>query len=175
MNNTIRILIGAIILLTALNLFNTWRSSKLEKEKNELVKAVNDLYVKLNENSKEEEIEVADYMAKLQRYADKLWFAGKNDNDSLVAFYVHEIEESMEIVADNEIMDEGVNVSQLMTIMGLPALENFESSIKRSAKDSFEIHYQNLITGCNNCHRLSKHGFIKIIKPENPAYDNQIY
>src|SRR5947208_2029132 len=64
-------------------------------------------------------VEIADIMTKLQRHANKLYFAGKFENWPLADFYVEEIEETVNDVARKEIMDRQVNISGLM-----PALMN---------------------------------------------------
>jgi len=119
--------------------------------------------------------ELADAMTKLQRHINKLWFAGKNKNWELANFYAHEIEEVMEEVEKREVMEEGVNISKLIPLMGYPAVKKVEEAIKQEDIEAFNLEYANLITNCNSCHKTSKYSFIQIKIPESPVMDNQYY
>ncbi len=122
-----------------------------------------------------EEIEVAISMNHIQRHANKLYFAGQNENWPLAGFYVHEIEETMEEIADGHVEDDGINISQLMEALGIPALEGLEKSIAAKNKAEFNTAYNLLVTTCNNCHQSTNHPYIVIQNPKTPALDNQVY
>lgn len=121
----------------------------------------------------EQEFELAVHMQRMLTYANKLWFAGKAENDELVHFYIHELEENMQGIHDANIVYDGVVITPLMKQFGLNGVEAFEEDIE-SGK-SFEESYQLLVTQCNNCHNSSKHAYIKIKIPESPSFDNQAY
>lgn len=123
----------------------------------------------------EEEIEVAIAMNHIQRHANKLYFAGQNSNWPLAGFYVHEMEEAMEEVAEANVVDEGVEVSKLMKAMGLPQLQLLEESIALKDKEKFDAAYLNLVNNCNACHQSTQHPYIVITLPKTPALDNQQY
>jgi hypothetical protein len=122
-----------------------------------------------------EEIELAVYMGRLQLFSNKLWFAGKNSNWELAEFYIEEIEETMEEVAEHEILEDGVKVHEQMVVWGLPAIKNIETEAKQKNLQGFELKYNALVSACNSCHQASKHGFIKIKIPDSPVFTNQIY
>ncbi|CAN5217886.1 hypothetical protein BH09BAC1_BH09BAC1_12030 [soil metagenome] len=123
----------------------------------------------------EADVEVAVTMGHIQRHANKLFFAGQNANWPLAGFYVHEIEESMEEVADGHVVDDGVNISQLMESLGIPALEGLEKSIEAKNKTEFNTAYTHLVNTCNTCHQSANHPYIVIQNPKTPALDNQVY
>src|SRR5690349_14889212 len=52
----------------------------------------------------EEHMEVAVYMGRIQAYHQKLWAAGEANNIELAAFYLHEMEEAMEEIAEGHVM-----------------------------------------------------------------------
>jgi cytochrome c553 len=114
-------------------------------------------------------------MNHIQRHANKLYFAGQNENWPLAGFYVHELEEAMEEIAEGHIVDEGINISQLMKALGLPGLEGLEKSIEAKSKTEFNTAYNLLVTNCNTCHQSTQHPYIVIINPTTPALDNQKY
>lgn len=120
-----------------------------------------------------EEFEVAIHMSHMQRYADKLYFAGIAGNGPLVEFYLHEIEETAEGIANAKVVDEGVDVSNLITTILMPEIERFEKSMADSKGQSFKEDYAILVSTCNKCHTLAKHDYIQIKTPDQPTYRNQ--
>lgn len=123
----------------------------------------------------EEHHELAEHMGSLQRYMNKLWFAGINENEALAAFYIHEIEENMEEIVEGNIMDDGKDISVLMKSMALPALEQLDEVIDQRDFAAFQNEYLTLVNACNSCHQVTEHAFIRITQPETPAFTNQVY
>lgn len=173
----------AVVLLLVLNIVLMLRLSQVNRRidsmKNEhhadAAKEHRDPAHEEHGHHSEGHVELAVVMGHLQRHANKLYFAGQNSNWPLAGFYVHEIEEAMEEVADGQITDEGINISKLMEAIGLPALEILEASIKAQNKGDFDKAYLNLVNTCNTCHQSSKHEYIVIDLPKTPALDNQKY
>ena len=130
---------------------------------------------KHEEHEDDDEIELAVVMSHIQRHANKLYFAGQNENWPLAAFYVHELEESMEEVEDGQIEEDGINISKLMKSIGLPALKVMEEAVENKNKAEFTSAYTNLVSNCNTCHQSADHPYIVIINPTTPALDNQQY
>ena len=124
---------------------------------------------------RKETIEPGEIMTRLQRNMNKLWFAGIDQNWPLANFYVGEIQETMEIVRDNKVVDEGIDLSPLMNIMGLKPLEGMQSVVNAQDYTKFKSQYMQQIANCNNCHITAKHEFVVIKEPTTPAYDNQVY
>jgi hypothetical protein len=115
-----------------------------------------------------EVIEVADLMFYFQHYANKLYFAGINQNQSLVDFYLHELKEKTEIFQEVEVVDDGKNISLLMKQLFIPVLDSFRTQ-------PFDQAYSLMVTRCNQCHEAAGYPFIRIVKPVQPAFWNQDY
>ena len=167
----------SIVLLTLIG-FNIYQSTAI----NSLKKKQTEISAKLalyqsdktpDVEEEKEEGEVAEYMGKLQTYVTKLYYAGKNKNNPLVAFYLHETEEVMEKLVDANVVDEGVNVSKLMQTYGETQIETIQKQVKKEGLVNFDSHYSNLLNACNACHIQSGHEFIKIIQPQNNPFVNQ--
>lgn len=172
-NTIVYIVLGIAIIMSMYSLHSV---SKLSHEQEKLEKALNKVKkAEAGQDEEEEEIEVADIMTKFQRHSNKLWFAGQAENWELAEFYVHELEEAMEIIEQNRIMDDGVNLSTLIGMMGLEPLKQVDAAIDNKNKEDFSAKYQFLVTNCNNCHASSKHAYINIKAPETPVFDNQVY
>ncbi|MCX7744469.1 MAG: hypothetical protein N2167_07895 [Flavobacteriales bacterium] len=127
------------------------------------------------EKDDDEEVELAIYMNRLQLYTNKLWFAAKNKNWELASFYLEEAEETMEEVAEDDIVEDGIRINEQMKTWGIPAIEPLEKAIESKDLKNVELEYTNLITNCNGCHTATKHSFIKIKIPDTPAFTNQVY
>lgn len=120
----------------------------------------------------EEEFEIADHMAKLQRYHHKLFLSGKSNNLDLISFYLHEMEEVMEEIAEEEIIEEGIDISANMKNFGLGQVEKFETQIKTEGF-VFESAFNDLTAACNSCHQACKEPQIRIITPTDNPFSNQ--
>ena len=114
-------------------------------------------------------------MGYLQRYAEKLYFAGQAQNWELADFYLHEVTETSDDIIGANIADEGVEVSKLMATILPPAEKGLQEAV--AAKDSgrFRTRYAALVAACNACHQDTKHGFMKITIPERPSVTNQSF
>lgn len=122
----------------------------------------------------EKEVELVALMGRMQLYMNKMYFAGINENEELLDFYIHELEEAIEEIEDGEVMHEGVDISQNMQMYGSPQLEAFEEAIANNSKD-FKSAYNGFVNACNSCHTASKYPFIIIKEPTKPVFDNQVY
>lgn len=123
------------------------------------------------EEEEQHEVELAVYMGRMQLFADKLWWAGQAQNEELVHFYLHEMEEAMEEVEEAGLVEDGVPLSELMRTYGLLALETMKQVPMDSA--SFTNGYQDLISSCNGCHVSANHAYIKLTIPAVPAFSGQ--
>jgi hypothetical protein len=128
--------------------------------------------VKTNSDS---EVELVHSMTLMHIYMNKLYFAGKEKNKKLVRFYLHEIEEIMEEIAEGQVTEDGYNISEMMQSFGLNQVEIFEEANKEDITfESFEENYKRFIqNSCNNCHLSTKHEYIKITLPTSPVLSNQ--
>ena len=123
----------------------------------------------------ETEGELAYHMASLQRYADKLYFAGGAANRPLADFYLHEIEETAEMIVAEAPVEDGVEIAPLVEAMLKPAVERAEAAVASGEAAAFAAAYAGLVDACNACHQATAHGFVAISVPERPAYTGQAY
>lgn len=111
---------------------------------------------------------LGEMMGYMQRYADKLWFAGAEGNWELAGFYHDEIGETAEDIAAAHVVDDGIEVSrQLQTILP-PALTALGQAVLAHDAPLFRTRYENLVAACNTCHQQTKHAFIHILVPSGP-------
>lgn len=135
--------------------------------------ATNAVAADTEEHHEEEEYELGEAMTKLHIYLNKLWFAGKNNNWELAAFYTHELEEGLESIVKAKVEEDGLNISQLAQAMTAQPLSALEEAVKAKDVALFEAKYVDLMNTCNACHQAAKHGFIRLKVPHTPMLDNQ--
>jgi hypothetical protein len=148
--------------------------ARLQEETQALKISLNKAQAQAQPAAAPEPIELADVMAKLQRHANKLYFSGARENWELAAFYVEEIEETVEEIEKKQnVMHGQINVSGLMPALLQPEIEKLEACLKRKDLSAFREQYQALMASCNSCHQAAGKPYIVIAEPHNPAYDNQ--
>lgn len=128
-----------------------------------------------DKEKEEEELELVIEMSHIQRFAEKLYFAGVNENWELAKFYHHEIEETAEKIIKANIDKEGLNYSLLVSSILNPTLIEVERAIEKNNLEIFNSAYEIMIKSCNGCHTSTNHGYIKIITPEKQTYQNQLF
>jgi hypothetical protein len=112
---------------------------------------------------------LGDMMSNIQSHHSKLWFSGKNENWELADFELHELKEGFEDVKKHQAGNDEIK----MIGMIVPALENLDISIDEKDLKGFEKNYLMLTNTCNACHKIAKHGFIQIKKPQFQSRHNQ--
>ena len=117
--------------------------------------------------------EDADYplgemMGYMQRYADKLWYAGEAGNWELADFYQGEVAETAEAIAGSHVTKDGVEVSKLLSEILPPAVARVGDAIKAKDATLFRADYDAMIQSCNACHRSAQHAFIRVAVPLGP-------
>ncbi len=125
--------------------------------------------------AEEKRYEVAPAMGDMQRFAEKLYFAGAAGNWPLADFYLHEIEETTAEIIKENVVDEGVPVGAFMRTMFPPSLEGVEGAIRARNAQQFAPAYEAMLSSCNACHQSTGHGFVKITTPRQMTYENQDY
>jgi hypothetical protein len=120
-----------------------------------------------------EDYPIGQTMGDMQRFAEKLYFAGEARNWHLAAFYLHEIEETSEEIINANVVDEGVAVSSFMRQMFPPAIARMQEALRTQQPDQFRPAYESMLVSCNACHQSTGHAFVKIIVPTQPTYQNQ--
>ena len=118
---------------------------------------------------------LGEQMGYLQRYVEKLYFAGQAKNWDLADFYAHEVDETAEDIMSAKVVKEGVAVSKLMTTLLPPAEQGLQEAVQAQDPELFQTRYGALIDACNACHQEAKHGFMKITIPERPSVTNQAF
>lgn len=121
----------------------------------------------------EETGSVAPYMADLQRYAEKLYHAGENENWELAGFYSHEIEEAAEAIERGGFVEDGEPLAPLVARWLIPTVERAEEAIASGDRATFDAAYADLVAACNTCHEATEHGFVRITMPQANAFTNQ--
>lgn len=121
----------------------------------------------------EEHVEVAVYMGRIQRFHQKWWLAGREGNAELSAFYLHEMEEAMEVIADGHVTDEGVDISAEMAAYGPPLIKDLEKVLAEQGVAAMHARASDLVDACNSCHLVTKHGYIRIKVPEAVSWPDQ--
>lgn len=169
----------ALAILTALALLMAGYSYYLTRQQKEVIADLQSQLVGTEDDAEEGEVEehheIAESMGNMQRYMNKLWFAGSASNWELADFYTHEIEETMEELIEEKIEDEGHNISVLVETMALPSLEKLEEVLASRDADGFKEIYSGLVNSCNACHQVTEHAFVQITIPSAPAFTNQKY
>ncbi|MEP1034387.1 hypothetical protein [Ekhidna sp.] len=125
------------------------------------------------EKKEVKEYPVLETMGYYQRFSQKLWLAGKNQNWELADFYTHELEEVTENLIDGDVIHDNYNLSNLSEDIFLPKIEKVEEAIRKKDEVLFLENYELMIGSCNLCHNTTKHNFIKIMVPNDTTIWNQ--
>lgn len=118
------------------------------------------------EEEHEEEIEVAIVMGRIQRFHQKFWLAMRANNPELSQFYLHEMEEAMEEIAEANVIDDGVDISAHMRTYGLDVNEFLQKKLREEGIDGLRAEAELLVKSCNSCHLASKYEMIQIKVPD---------
>lgn len=120
-----------------------------------------------------EHTELAEPMAQLHYYSQKLGYSVQAQNTELADFYLHELEElSREI--QREIPEyEGHQIGDLTDQLLMPAIETSENALDSGDWDETWQQYERLINTCNSCHQATEHAFIVITPAEGDPPFNQ--
>ncbi len=127
----------------------------------------------VKKEEKASEYPVLETMGYYQRFSYKLYLAGNNENWELADFYNHELEEVSEELIKGNVIHDDYNLSNLSESMLLPKIEKVEEAIRKQDQVLFLENYELMISSCNLCHQATKHGFIKIIVPNDSTVWNQ--
>ena len=123
----------------------------------------------------EEDFELAHPMGQMQKFMDKLHFAGLEKNWELAGFYLHELEEQADEIVKAGVFEDEVDVSQLTQQLLVSQIEELEAVVKEEDSAKFQSGYLQLVDRCNSCHQTSNHGFIQIKVPKLSMFKNQEY
>ena len=121
----------------------------------------------------ESEYPLLETMGYYQRFSDKLWMSGINQNWELANFYGHELEEVTEEFIRENVDHDGQNLSEIAKQSIAPALEEMEEAINAKDEVLFLRNYKLVTASCNACHATTGHSFIKIELPDSTKRFNQ--
>jgi len=125
------------------------------------------------EHGGEAELEVAEIMGRLERHMTKWWAAGAAGNADLAAFYLHEMEEAFEELAEAGVEEEGVDVSAQVKVFGLPVIEALERRLRQEGVAAMHADAAMLVANCNGCHVATHHPYIRLREPAGVVFPAQ--
>ncbi len=125
------------------------------------------------EDEEHEEIEVAVFMGRIQHFHQKWWLAGKAGNAPLAKFYLHEMEEAMEEIADANIIEDGVDLSEQMRTYGLTTVDHLSETLEKQGVTMMHAEAEMLANTCTSCHMVTKHPYIRIKVPADVSFPDQ--
>jgi hypothetical protein len=105
-------------------------------------------------------------MARMQTYLHKLDLSVQAGNGKLTHFYMHELEETAEGIAESVGEYDGAPVGNMVKTLLIPAIEAAEASLEANPADREAV--AGIITVCNECHVSTQHGEMRIV----PATSN---
>lgn len=108
------------------------------------------------------EAELARHMANLQRWTHKAALALEARNADLADFYLHEVEETVETVQAEAPTYEGYPVGELTEKLLVPAVASLDTALDRGEWPAVDRRVGGLQQACNECHRATDHGFVRI-------------
>jgi hypothetical protein len=109
-----------------------------------------------------EEPELAVAMAQLQYFTHKLALSVEARNAELARFYLHEAEETAELIRDEIAEYDGFPVGPLVGSMLLPGIERLEGTLEEPDWPAVDEVLGAIVVSCNACHQATDHGFIVI-------------
>jgi hypothetical protein len=102
-------------------------------------------------------------MERMQTYTHKLQLSIEARNARLADFYLHELEEAGEYVAEHIPHYGDYPVGQLTSEMLLPAIEQLEDSVEAGDWAASDADFRKLLEACNACHLVTGKGYIRIV------------
>ena len=121
--------------------------------------------------------ELGELMTFQQMRHAKLWLAGQAGNWPLAAYEIDELGEGFDAVMKFHPTHEGSPVAPKDAIprMVTQPLADLKAAAKRGDREAFERAYDELTTGCNNCHQATNYGFNRVQRPDSNPYPNQVF
>ncbi len=109
-----------------------------------------------------DEAGLAVLMERMQTYTHKLQLSIEARNQPLVDFYIHELEETAEHVADNIPHYGDSPVGQLTREMLLPAIERLEDTVEAGEWPTSDARFVDVIRACNACHLVTGYEYLRV-------------
>jgi mono/diheme cytochrome c family protein len=155
------LMVAGLLALVALPLAAAWQGLASAREVGEEAGELGDDY------------ELGKGMAWMQRWAVKLWYSGAAENWPLAGFYLHELEELAEELREQQLVEEGHEITPLLDAMLLPQIGVLEGAVEAEDPAGFRRAYEALVASCNACHQATEHGFLVMAVPEGPPPPGQ--
>jgi hypothetical protein len=114
---------------------------------------------------------LGEFMLSIQMHHAKIWFAGKNGSWDLANFEMDEIRETIGDI--NKYCTDRPEISSLPMID--QPLDSLKLAITKKNIEAFKSSFILLTNTCNNCHKVTKHGFNVIKIPDIPPVSNQVF
>lgn len=121
----------------------------------------------------DEEYPLLETMGYYQRFSQKLWLAGVNENWELAEFYAHELHEVTEELVKSNVMHDGMNLSDMAESIIEKNIQRVDGAVDQKDQVVFRQSYELMIGSCNVCHIKTEHPFIKILVPNDSTLFNQ--
>jgi len=113
------------------------------------------------------------FMNQIQVYHVKLSLAVSENNNELVSYLIHELEEQFEKVVIVHKTHDGIALNEIADQTIFPALHDLEQANERKDSLSLVQSFESLTVSCNKCHVSTGHSFIRIKRPEANPFLNQ--
>jgi hypothetical protein len=115
-------------------------------------------------------------MTQMQLITHKLAYAIDYENEALVDFYIHELEELTEDIIESGMIYHGYPVAELTESMLEPAIERLEEAVEVSDWNGIKNQFRVLVNSCNSCHAATDYPHIIIterseINPFNQRFE----
>ena len=117
-------------------------------------------------------------MHQLQRFVDKIYFAGTAKNKRLTEWYLWKLEQAALHITNGETKPwhpTKYDEKELISGILFPAIQDLNTIVEGEDWGTFQESYETLLTACNACHGVTEHDYVRIIVPSEPIYKNQDY
>jgi hypothetical protein len=101
-------------------------------------------------------------MERMQTYTHKLQLSVEARNEPLAHFYLHELEETSDYVAENIAHYHDYPVGPLVREMLLPRIEDLEDAVEAGEWAAADTRFADMLRACNACHVATNHGYVQI-------------
>ena len=126
-----------------------------------------------SEHDREEKVELAPFMSRLQLFSQKLGYSLKAENVELARFYLHELHEIVEEIEEKVPEHDGFAIAELVKATVDPSLKRLGQTLRKGTWQQRWHAYENTIATCNACHAATAHAFIHIRSAEGTPPFNQ--
>lgn len=105
----------------------------------------------------------------------KLWLAGNAQNWEYAEYERHNIGGALARLAKAIPNYHGQSMNAMIAAFATPQLNALASAIKAKDQAAFEKGYQDLTTGCNECHQATGHAMVVMQTPTADSFPDQVF